>query len=331
MPAEWEKHQSVWLAWPSAADLWEEDLFQAQAEFTALAENIADGGRGERLNVLVPDEKSGIAAETALRGLPVQLHLIPFGDIWLRDTAPLFLKNQKNESATIRFQFNGWGGKYVLNHDALVSQKIAQVAGLREFVAPWILEGGSVELDGEGTCLTSRQCLLNVNRNPQMDQAAVERALSENLGVQKTLWVGDGLINDHTDGHIDTIARYIAPGTVMCMKAMRSDDPNAEILTTIQSDLESMTDAKGRKLKVVAVPSPHSVRDEDGRLMPASYVNFYISNTKVIVPIYGSEWDNEAVAAIAEHFPDRKTIGLSARAILSGGGAFHCISQQQPV
>lgn len=336
-PAEWEKHESVWLAWPSHADLWQENLEAAQQEFIGLCQAIVDfdpvtgKARGESLNVLVPTVEAGAKAEAALKSLPVRFHLIPFGDIWLRDTAPIFLCGPGSEKAVARFVFNGWGEKYVLPHDSEVSQRIAASVGIREFSFTWVLEGGSVEVDGEGTCLTSRQCLLNPNRNPGMTEAQIEDVLKDSLGVEKILWLGDGLINDHTDGHIDTIARYVAPGVVLCMEAQESSDPNREIMETIAKDLEAMTDAKGRKLTVGRVPSPGAVLNEDGELMPASYLNFYIANTTVVVPVYGSVWDDKAVAAIAKWFPNHKTVGRPAKTILTGGGAFHCISQQQPL
>jgi agmatine deiminase len=164
-----------------------------------------------------------------------------------------------------------------------------------------------------------------------MDQAAIEAALCEGLGVSKVLWVREGLLNDHTDGHIDTIARYVAPGVVACMKATEpATDPNHKVFEEIASDLASFTDAKGRRLTVIRVPSPGKILDEDGEIMPASYLNFYIGNKTVVVPIYGSKHDAEAVKCIAEIFPTRKTVGLPAIAILTGGGAFHCITQQQP-
>jgi agmatine deiminase len=327
-PAEWAHHQSCWLAWPSHGDLWKEELEPAQAEFTSLCKAIA---LGEELNILVPDETAEKAARSALKGLPVRFYPIPFGDIWLRDTAPIFLIGPENRIATVRFQFNGWGEKYVLDHDDQVSRKIAQIAELPEFSFPWVLEGGSVDVDGEGTCLTSRQCLLNPNRNPKMSQIEIEKGLFEALGVEKILWLKDGLINDHTDGHIDTIARFVAPGVVVCMKASDPQtDPHHEILEEIARDLEGFTDAKGRKLKVVRITSPGKILNEDGKVMPASYVNFYIGNSSVVVPTYGVSQDEVAVKEIAALFPGRKTIGSPAISILNGGGAFHCITQQQP-
>jgi agmatine deiminase len=335
-PAEWELHQSVWLAWPSDADLWQESLKQARSEFVQLCFAIAGRDsatgqfQGERLEVLVPNSSAKREAEQALEGIPARFHEIPFGDIWLRDTGPLFLKNSSGKLSTIRFRFNGWGEKYILPFDDQVAQRISQTSGLSEVSSQeWILEGGSIEVDGEGTCLTTRQCLLNPNRNPGLTQGQIEQRLKI-LGVQKVLWLNEGLLNDHTDGHIDTLVRFVAPAKVVCMESYDPQDPNREILNRIIQDLSTMKDAKGRLLEVVRIPAPGRVLDETGRVMPASYVNFYIGNRTVVVPIYGTAYDAEAVSRIGECFPNRQTIGVSARAILSGGGAFHCISQQQP-
>lgn len=334
-PAEWEKHESVWLAWPSHAELWQENLKAAQAEFTALCRAIADvdpktgGARGERLDVLIPFAEAKTAAQEALKGLPTRLFEIPFGDIWLRDTAPIFVKSGADRVAA-QFQFNSWGGKYDLPHDPEVARRVAQFSGFKTERHGFVLEGGSIEVDGQGTALTSRQCLLNPNRNSDLSQSAIESKLKSSLGLQKVLWFGDGLLNDHTDGHIDTIARFSAPGEILLMKAESSKDPNAQIMDRLIEEAQSMTDAHGRRLKVNLIPSPGAIKDDEGRVMPASYLNFYISNTRVIVPVYGSPNDQAAVAAIARHFPGRETVGLSAKAILSGGGAFHCITQQLP-
>ncbi len=334
-PAEWAPHDSVWLAWPSHADLWQEALPDARASFVALARGIADldgagRARGERLEVLVPDAANESEAQAALSGLPVRLHRIPFGDIWMRDIAPIFVHAPDGSVAPARFRFNGWGGKYVLPHDADVAAHVARASGLPTLVHDFVLEGGSVEVDGEGTILTSEQCLLNPNRNPTLDRAAIERALCASLGGTKVLWVTEGLRNDHTDGHIDTIARYVAPGVVAVMDPAGDDDPNADVLRRIAAELEGQTDAAGRRLRVARIPSPGAVPDEDGEPMPASHVNFYIANTTVIVPTYGTATAAAAVAAVGALFPGRRAIGIDAKAILEGGGAFHCISQQQP-
>jgi len=336
-PAEWEPHKSCWLAWPSHEDLWGEILDEVQREFVALCTAIADPdpatgfSRGEHLEILVPDAKQLKIAQKALVGLSVHFHLIPFGDIWIRDTAPVFMKDSQGKVTAFCFGFNGWGGKYELPHDSEVSAQVAQASGCPSVSIPWILEGGSIEVDGEGTCLTSRQCLLNPNRNPHMGEAEIEKGLQETYGVQKVIWLNDGLLNDHTDGHIDTIARFAAPGLALCMEANEADDPNRQVMLEIAKDLEAAVDAQGRKLTVVRVPSPGKITDEDGRIMPASYLNFYISNKSVIVPTYGSPYDADAVAIIAKCFPSKRTVGRSAKAILEGGGAFHCITQQVPV
>ncbi len=330
-PAEWDRHSACWLAWPSHGHLWRENLGPAQAEFAALCLAIAEGG-GEALDLLVQDEGAETQARAALRPVigQVRFHRVPVGDIWLRDTAPIFVKGPSGALGAACFRFNGWGGKYVLPGDDQVAGRVAALCGLPMAHHDWILEGGSVEVDGQGTLLTTRQCLLNPNRNPGMGQADLEKALGEGLGAEKVLWLEAGLLNDHTDGHIDTLARFIAPGVVVCMEARDAGDPNAATLDRIASDLAAFTDARGRRLQVVRMPSPGIVRDEAGELLPASYVNFYIGNRSVVVPTYGTPQDAAAVAALAPHFPGRRVLGRSARAILSGGGAFHCITQQQP-
>ena len=328
-PGEWETHTACWLAWPSAANLWEENLRSAQSEFTSLCRAIADFG--ESLKILVPDQSSASDAERSLKGLPVQFYRIPFGDIWLRDTAPIFLKRSTGEGVASTFRFNGWGGKYELPHDSDVSIQVARAFGGARVEREWVLEGGSIESDGEGTLLTSRQCLLNPNRNPDLRQADIEGRLKEDLGAEKILWVTDGLVNDHTDGHIDTIVRFVAPGEVAVMVPSGDDGPNARIYAQIIDELTGQVDARGRTLKIHRIPSPGRVENEDGEIMPASYLNFYIANRGVVVPVYGTEHDEAAALALTALFPGRQVRALPAKAILSGGGAFHCITQQEPV
>jgi len=327
-PAEWSLHESCFLAWPCHENLWEENLKPAQLEFAKLCRAIAEG---ETLQVLVNDKKALADAEVALSGLPIRFHVIPYGDIWLRDTAPIFVRNRAGQIACAKFGFNGWGQKYELPFDNEVSSRIANLSDVPVFSHSWILEGGSIEVDGEGTCLTSKQCLLNPNRNPDLNQHEIEAALKHSLGIQKVLWLTEGLLNDHTDGHIDTIARFVAPHVVACMEAIGLDDPNAEVLESIAEKLSEFTDSSGTRLTVVKIPSPGRVLSQAGEILPASYLNFYIGNSTVVVPTYGSTHDQAAVEAIAKLFPTRKTIGSPAYAILSGGGAFHCITQQVPL
>ena len=330
-PPEWDRHSACWLAWPSHGHLWQENLAPAQAEVAALCVAIAEEG-GESLDLLVQDDRAQPEASEALAPVigQVRFHRVPVGDIWLRDTAPIFVKSRSGALGAACFRFNGWGGKYVLPGDDQVGDRVAALCGLPVYHHNWILEGGSVEVDGQGTVLTTRQCLLNPNRNPGMGQADIEKSLRNGLGAEKVLWLEEGLLNDHTDGHIDTLARFIAPGVVVCMVAREAGDPNAATLDRIATDLAGFTDARGRKLQVVRIPSPGSVRDEGGEFLPASFVNFYIGNRSVVVPTYGTPHDEAAVAALAPLFPGRRVLGRSARAILSGGGAFHCITQQQP-
>jgi agmatine deiminase len=319
-------HAACWVAWPSDASLWLENLAPARDAWTRMARAIASG---ETLEVLVPDAANEALARAGLSGVDARFHRVPFGDIWLRDTAPIFVRRPTGELATVRFGFNGWGGKYVLEYDAEVAERVAALAGLPDFEASWILEGGSIDVDGEGTCLTTRQCLLNSNRNPGLDQKAVERGLFDQLGIEKTIWLGDGLKNDHTDGHVDNVARFVAPSRVVCMRPSGGDDPNREALLAIVAALSSATDARGQKLEVVQIPSPGLVQGKEGPV-PASYANFYVANRAVVVPAYQTRYDDEAARAIEKLFPGRSIVPVDARAILTGGGAFHCITQQVP-
>jgi agmatine deiminase len=331
MPAEWLPHACTWLAWPSHADLWRENLAPARTAFTKLVAAIAgEGGDGEIARVLVPDEAQEAEARAVLPSRGVVLHRVPFGDIWLRDTGPLFLVDSGGHVASVRFAFNGWGGKYVLEHDDRVAERVASLAGSPSFARAFVLEGGAVDVDGEGTAVTTRQCMLNANRNRRVGAAAVEDVLRDALGVERVVWFGDGLKNDHTDGHVDTLVRFVAPGVLVAMEPRAEDDPNRDALRAILGDARGLVDARGRAVELVTIPSPGRVVDEEGNVMPASYVNFYVSNASVVVPTYGARWDDEAVERVGGLFPGRRTVGVDARAVLSGGGAFHCITQQQP-
>jgi len=326
-PAEWLRHDATWVAWPAAADLWQDNLAPAQAAFAQLVREIA---RGEKLHILVRDAAEEQAARAALG--EHDFVRIPYGDIWLRDIAPIFLQSGAGR-ASVRFAFNGWGGKYILPHDSEVAARIqghvlAQNGGTA-FANQLVFEGGSVDVDGEGTALTTRQCLLNANRNPGSDEAHIAYEVCEALGLDKLVWLGDGLANDHTDGHIDNIARFIAPATVAIMKPSGADDPNREVYAQIKADLQLARDAQGRKLELVQVPSPGRVEVE-GQPVPASHLNFYICNAAVIVPVYNTAYDEAALRVIEACFPGRRAVAIDSRALLSGGGSFHCITQQVP-
>jgi agmatine deiminase len=329
VPAEWAPHRAMWLGFPSHAELWEDDLAPAQAEVAALARALAGPG-GERVR-LMTGSAAGAEEARRLLGQAAEVEIVTgaFGDIWLRDTGPIFARSQQGLVAQ-GFRFNGWGGKYQLPFDDTVAGQIAAAAGtpLNEF--GFILEGGALDHDGEGTVLTTGQCLLNSNRNPDWTQADAEAALAEALGAETVLWLGQGLAGDHTDGHVDNLARFVAPGVVACPVAFGRGDPNADTYDDAARRLAGMTDAAGRRLTVVRIPSPGWIDGGDGRPAPASHMNFLIANRAVIVPLHEDQASRFAVEALEQLFPGRQVIGLPSRAILTGGGSFHCITQQEP-
>jgi agmatine deiminase len=326
MPAEWQPHRATWLAWPHDAEFWGDAFDAAKGELAALCRAL---GESEPLEMLIGDARSRAQAEAALEGARVRFHEIPFDDIWMRDIGPVFAF-EGTRLVGVRFRFNGWGGKWEHARDAEVAPKVAAAAGAGVFEVPLFLEGGALEFDGEGTCMTTRSCALNVNRNPGLREKDVEDWLERAFGVRRTIWLERGFDCDHTDGHVDNLARFFAPGRVLCMKPEGRADPNADVLDEIADALARARDAFGRPLELVRVPSPGEITDDDGEPMAASYMNYVIANGRVIVPTFGVATDAAAVETIAECFRGRRTVGLSARAILAGGGSFHCITQQEP-
>ncbi|WP_158916102.1 agmatine deiminase family protein [Caulobacter sp. S45] len=328
-PAEWSPHRAMWLGFPSHPELWEDDLAPAQAEVAALARALAGPG-AERVRMMVRGEEAEAAARALLgKGSGVEIVRAQFGDIWMRDTGPIFVKDGE-ETVASAFRFNGWGGKYQLDDDDLVAEQIAAASGTRRTENDFVLEGGAVDGDGAGAILSTRQCLLNPNRNPGWTQAKAEAALASALGVKKVLWLGEGLANDHTDGHVDNLARFVAPGVVASPVAYGRDDPNIDVYAETARCLASMTDARGVALQVMRIPSPGRILDLDGDVVPASHMNFIIANEAVIMPVYEERASPLALDALRAAFPEREVIGLSSRAILTGGGSFHCITQQEP-
>jgi agmatine deiminase len=329
-PAEWAPHSAVWTAWPWDASTWPgNDLAGPRAEVAgmirALAQTGRDGRAGDRMRVLVHGNEARASAQAAI-GDVAELVEAAYGDIWLRDIGPIF----HGAGHATTFAFNGWGGKFIYPHDETVSASVVKIAGVERRRCPYVIEGGSLDWDGEGTVLTTRECLLNPNRNPGMTEEKAEKLLADTLGMKRVVWLGEGLINDHTDGHVDNIARFVAPGVVVCQRAADGQDPNAARLDAIAADLAAVRDARGRMLQVIRIPSPGLVTDEDGEIIPASHMNFLIGNSAVVVPVYGTPSAASAIDVLKPLFPGRAVIGLPARHILSGGGAFHCITQQQP-
>lgn len=324
-PAEWAPHDAVWIGFPSHPDLWEDDLEPARGEVVAFAEAVHAGGKGEQVILVAADEASAARA-AELAGDAAQAIVEPFGDIWLRDTAPILVRGSGGLAAA-DFEFNWWGGKYALPGDESIGARLAARTALPLRSHGWIFEGGAIDIDGTGLGVTTEQCLLNPNRNPGLSRAEIEAKLREGLGVERMLWLGDGLLNDHTDGHVDNLARFVAPGVIAIPEAAGSDDPNAAIF----ADARARAEAFG--LEVTALPSPGLVQragDEGSEIIPASYMNFYIGNAAVVVPLYGAPNDEAAVDKIGRLFPTRAVVGFRADHILTGGGSFHCISQQIP-
>ena len=316
---EWAPHEAVWIGFPSDPELWLGDLKPAEEEVAAFAEAIYAGGKGEEVWLVAAHEG---AAETAQRLVPFACVVVePFGDIWLRDTGPIIVGSGAERRATA-FEVNGWGGKYDLDGDQDIGERLARRAGLPFSKSDWILEGGAIDGDGLGQLVTTEQCLLNPNRNTLTREETEER-LHRDLGIDRAVWLGSGLLNDHTDGHVDNLARFVAAGRVAIPTAA-ADDPNAAVYADAARRLAEAA------LDVVTFPSPGRITGEDGDIIPASYMNFYIGNAAVVVPQYGAANDKAAVDAVQALFPDRVAIGLRADHILTGGGSFHCISQQVP-
>jgi agmatine deiminase len=316
---EWAPHEAVWIGFPSDPELWLGDLKEAEREVAAFAEAVHAGGKGETVRLVAAHD--GAAESARLLAPFAEVIVEPFGDIWLRDTGPIVLGSGSSRRAS-GFGFNGWGGKYDLEGDQDIADRLARSAGLPFEKADWVLEGGAIEGDGSGTVLTTEQCLLNPNRN-QLTREEIEQRLRDDLAFERIVWLGAGLLNDHTDGHVDNLARFVAPGRV-AIPTSAKDDPNDAVY---KNAARRVAEAR---LDLVTLPSPGRILDEEGEVIPASYMNFYIGNAAVVVPQYGAPNDRAAVDVVQALFPDRVAIGLRADHILTGGGSFHCISQQVP-
>lgn len=328
VPAEWAPQKAIWTAWPADPDEWNGDLATPRRDVAALVRALS---QSNRVRLLVAGAEAEASARAEIGGAA---EIVParYGDIWLRDTGPIFARTEDGPVA-LRFRTNGWGGKFDLPDDATVGDDIARLAGMPVRKFDFVLEGGAVEHDGEGTVLATRETLLNENRNGWTETEA-EAALGKAFGARKVVWLDQGLLNDHTDGHIDALARFIGPGRVVCQSPAGADDPNAAILDEVVRTLETARDASGRGLEVIRIPSPGLVLSDLGEAAPASHVNFVIANGVVAVPVYGTPTADRAVEALQAAFPGRKVVGLASRGLLgsgiAGGGSFHCITQQEP-
>lgn len=334
IPGEWEARRALWTCWPSDPDLWEDNLAGARAEVAAMVRALAaagpDGRPGDRVKVLANGPEAEASARAALAGA-AELVAARFGDVWLRDTGPVFARDGAGGACALLFGFNGWGGKYQLPGDATIGAELAAAAGVPARRFDFVLEGGAVDHDGAGAVLTTRQCLLNPNRNPGWSEADAERALQDAIGARHIIWLDDGLANDHTDGHVDNLARFVGPGRVVCQRPFGDDDPNRDALLAAEAVLRAARDADGRPLDVVTVPSPGLVTGPDGQAVPASHMNFIIGAAALVMPHFSTASADAALRGLAEACAgDRRTHGVISRALLSGGGSFHCITQQEP-
>jgi agmatine deiminase len=330
-PAEWHPHEATWLSWPINIDTWGHKLELIYKPYCTFIKYISDS---EQVNINCSGNQEFVK-NTLLKhnGTLDNVNLLDFktNDSWCRDHGPSFLINKNNtERMIIDWEYNAWGGKYPpYEDDNAVSSQIAKHLNLKYLKPKIIMEGGSVEFNGEGTVLTSTSCLLNKNRNPQLNKNQIERYLGNYYGVSNVLWVNDGIVGDDTDGHIDDTVRFVNTDTIITMVESNTSDANHEILKENLKLLKKMRLENEKQLNIVEIEMPNAVYDKGERL-PASYANFYICNNYVIVPIYKCSKDDTALDILASQFKDRKVVGIDSTDIIWGLGSFHCLSQQEP-
>ena len=347
MPAEFARHAGCWMLWPERSDNWRAGAKPAQAAFAAVAAAIAVG---EPVTVGV----SASQFQNARARLPPRVRIVEVtsNDAWARDTGPTILVDAKGRRRGVDWHFNAWGGLrggvyFPWDRDDEVAQKILEIEGLLRYRAPFVLEGGAIHVDGQGTCLATEECLLNPNRNPGMTRADVEAQLRRYLGITALIWLGRGVYRDETDGHIDELACFTSPGHVALTWTTDRADPQYEISRDAFARLRRARDARGRTLSVHKMHQPGPLymtaaeaADIDARAgsrarragdrLPASYVNFYVANKVVVMPLFDQRWDGAARRTLCRLFPGRRVVGVATREILLGGGNIHCITQQIP-
>lgn len=347
MPAEFEPHAGCWMAWPQRPDNWRDSAAPAQRAFAAVAEAIA---AAELVTMAVSDAQ--FERCRAMLSDAVRVVEISTDDAWMRDTGPTFVVDASGRRRGVDWRFNAWGGLegglyFPWERDERVAAKVLEIEGADRYRAPLVLEGGSIHVDGEGTVLTSEECLLNPNRNPDLSKPEIERLLLDYLGAEKVIWLGRGVFEDETDGHVDNLACFARPGVVLLTWTDDASDPQYPISRDARRRLEAATDARGRSLEVVLLPSPGplTISEQEaagveaapgtqprrpGDRLAASYVNFYLANSRVVLPLLDERHDEEAAAILRACFPDRELVGVAAREILLGGGNVHCVTQQVP-
>jgi agmatine deiminase len=347
MPAEFEPHSDCWMIWPERTDNWRWGAKPAQAAFAAVAEAIA---ASEPVTMAVSDAQFEHAR--SVLSAAVRVIEISTDDAWARDSGPTFVLDGEGGRRGIDWIFNAWGGLrgglyFPWDRDDRLAAKVLEIEGAGRYRAPFVLEGGAIHVDGEGTVLTTEECLLNPNRNPELSREQIEAGLREYLGAERVIWLGRGTYDDETDGHVDNLACFARPGVALLNWCEEKSDPQHEISLDALRRLEAASDARGRSLEVVKLPSPGPLTmsaeeaegvDAIGGTKPrragdrlaASYANFYLGNTRVVFPLLDERRDEEAAEVLGRCFPEREVIGVPAREILLGGGNIHCITQQVP-
>lgn len=336
MPAEWHRHAATWLSFPTNRETWPAGLEEVEEAYFRILDALLPV---ERVELLVDDEETAgrVRTQVERRGAPaanLRTLIIPTADVWMRDYGPTFVLAKESglpPLAMIHWRFNAWGDKYAdLKEDARVPALLEPLLDVPRFEPGLVLEGGSIEVNGAGICMTTEQCLLHPNRNPGCSRAELESALRRHLGVSSILWLGEGIEGDDTDGHIDDIARFTGPDTVVCVV---EDDPSSANYAPLRDNLARLGGARtpaGASLRVVELPMPQPVTI-DGSPLPASYANFYIANRVVLVPTFADPADQTALSVLGDLFPDRRIVGIDCRRLVEGLGALHCITQQQPL
>jgi agmatine deiminase len=333
MPAEWEPHEATWISWPHKQASWPGAFDQVPDVFVQIVSVIAECEL-VRINVASEAMADDVRTRLGRAGVPLQqvrFHLHPTNDAWVRDHGPVYIVNDDAGLRAITdWEYNSWGGKYPpCDLDNAIPERIARESAETCFPSGLVLEGGSIDVDGHGTLLTTEACLLNPNRNPRSDRGEIEQALRNFLGVQTILWLGDGIVGDDTDGHIDDLTRFVGPGRVVTVLEEDPLDANFAALRENVQRLQSMSDNRGRPLEVISLPMPGPVYFGEERL-PASYANFYIANRRVLVPVYGHANDQIALDTLQRLFPERLVVGVDCTPLVWGLGAIHCVTQQQP-
>jgi agmatine deiminase len=332
MPAEWEKHDAVWLAWPHDVTTFPDRVDRVEITYVQIIKEIHTG---EEVNLFVKDEGTKrkvieMLSQANINMSRVHFYVFDYADVWFRDYGPVFIRNSLHELAMLHWNFNSWGEKYeTLLKDKQIPEIINQQMHITCFKPGIVLEGGSIDVNGEGTLITTEQCLLNRNRNPNLNKQQIENCLTSYLGVTHFIWLKCGILGDDTDGHIDDLARFVNPYTVVCAYQEDQDNPEFSLLDENFKILQKSVDQDGKPLTIVKLPMPHVISDQ-GEQLPASYTNFYIGNEKVLVPTFDHPNDSKALAILQKFFPNRKVVGIRCVDLVYGFGTIHCISQQQP-